>query len=61
MESWVDLGHLKEPLRLAVLPADSLALNSLHVRRLLNTGGSHGRASFRVACEGDRPGFIRGA
>ena len=53
MESWVDLGHLKEPLRLAVLPADSLALNRLHVSHLLDAGGGHGRASFRVACEGD--------
>ena len=61
MESWVDLGHLQEPLRLAVLPADSLALNSLDVIRLLDAGGSHGSASFRVACKGDRPGFIRSA
>ena len=58
VESWIDLGHLEEPLRLAILPADPLALDSLHISYLFDTSGSHGRTSLSTARKRNRSGLI---
>ena len=49
MQPGIDLRQLKEPLRMAVLPPYSFALNGLHIVDLFNTSSRHGRSSLCTA------------
>ena len=50
MGSWVNLRQLEEPLRLAVLPRDTLILNSPNVPSLL-IAAAHRGSRFGATCK----------